>query len=88
MKWCHDDVIIVCSHSYVKLDSRQPTALKLCRVITFGKFHKIRKFKNHVTRNDLRMMSLPKTMSSDVDVRETSQIIYYLQGFEKSYPKM
>ena len=31
-------------------------------MIAFGKFHKICKFENHATRNDVIMMSLPKTM--------------------------
>ena len=32
------------------------------RLIANSKFHKICKFKNHVTRNDIIMMSLPKTI--------------------------
>ena len=38
------------------------TALKLCRLISFDKFHKICRFENHVTTNDVIMMSLLKTM--------------------------
>ena len=32
-------------------------------------------------------MSLPKTMEN-VDVRETSEIVYHSKGLDKSYPKM
>ena len=40
-----------------------------------------------MTRNDVMMMSLPKTMKN-LDARETSQIIYYSKGIDESYPKM
>ena len=33
------------------------------------------------------MMSLPKTMKN-VDVRETSQVIYHSKSLDESYPKM
>ena len=33
------------------------------------------------------MMSLPETMEN-VDVRETSQIIYHSKGLDERYPKM
>ena len=56
-------------------------------LIAFTKFHKICKFENYVTRNDVIMMSLPKTMKN-ADVREISQIIYHSNGFDESYPKM
>ena len=44
-------------NSSVKLDP----ALKLFRLIA-GKVHQICKFEDHVTRNDVMIMSLPKTM--------------------------
>ena len=53
MKWCNDDVIIVLSQSVYKTCQRQPTALKLGRLIVYSKFHKIYKFEIHVTRNDV-----------------------------------
>ena len=31
-------------------------------MIAFGKFYKLSKFEDHVTRNDVIMMSLPKIM--------------------------
>ena len=40
-----------------------------------------------MTRNDVIMMSLPKTMES-ADVREISQTIYHSKGPDESYPKM
>ena len=56
--WCHHCF----SQSVYKMCQRQPTALKLSRLIVCSKFHKICQFENHVTRNDFIMMSLPKTM--------------------------
>ena len=56
-------------------------------LIAFGTFHKICKFESYVTRNDVIMMSLPKTMKN-ADVRETRQITYHSKGFDESYPKM
>ena len=61
--------------------------MKLCRLIAFGKFYKLCECEDHMTRNDVIMMSLPKTMEN-ADVRETSQIIHHLKGLDKSYPKM
>ena len=40
-----------------------------------------------MVRNDVIMMSLPKTMKN-ADVREISQIIYYSKGLDESYQKM
>ena len=40
-------------------------------------------FENHVTRNDVIIMSLPKTMEN-ADVRETSQIMHHSTGLEES----
>ena len=40
-----------------------------------------------MTRNDVKMMSLPKTMKN-ADVRETSQVIHQSKGLDESYPKM
>ena len=56
-------------------------------MIAFAKFDKICKFEDHVTINDVIMMSLPKTMKN-ADVRETSQVIYRSKGLDESYPKM
>ena len=44
---------------------RQPSALKLRRSIIHLKFYTICKFENHVTRNDVIMMSLSKTMKDN-----------------------
>ena len=56
-------------------------------MIVHSKFHKICKFENHVTRNDVIMTSLPKTMEK-WDLRGTKQIIYHSKGIDESYPKM
>ena len=40
-----------------------------------------------MTRNDVIMMSLSKTMGI-VDVQETSQIIFHSKGLDESYPKI
>ena len=50
------------SESVYKTCQWQPTELKLGKLIAHSTFHKICKFKNHVTRNDVIMTSLPKTM--------------------------
>ena len=55
--------------------------------MTFGKFHKISKFEDHLTRNDVIMMSLPKTMKN-ADVRETIQNIHHSEGLDETYPKI
>ena len=57
------------SQSVHKTCQRQVTALKFCRLIVYLKFHKICKFENHVTRNDVIMMSLPKTMENNGNMR-------------------
>ena len=81
-----DDVTIVFFQSLCKTRLRQPTVLNVCRLIAYPKFHKIRQFENHVTRNDVIMMLLPNTMGN-VDLRETSQIIYQSKGLEETYKK-
>ena len=73
--------------SVYKTCLRQPTELKLSKLIVHSKFHKICEFENHVTRNDVIMTSLPKTMEN-ADLREAKQIIYQLKGIDESYPKM
>ena len=73
------------SESVYKTCQRQPTELKLDKLIFHLKFHKICKFENHVTRNDVIMTSLPKTMEN---LRETKQIIYHSKGTDESHPKM
>ena len=50
------------SESVYKTCQQQPTELKLSKLIAHWKFHKICKFENHVTRNDVIITSLPKTM--------------------------
>ena len=50
------------SESVYKICQQQPTELKLGKLIAHLKFHKICKFENYVTRNDVIMTSLPKTM--------------------------
>ena len=56
-----NDVIIVLSESVYKTCQKQPMELKLGKLIVHSRFHKICKFENHVTRNDVIMTSLPKT---------------------------
>ena len=53
------------SESVHKTYQRQPTELKLGKLIAYLKFHKIRKFENYVTKNDVIMMSLSKTVESN-----------------------
>ena len=73
--------------SVYKACQQQPTELKLGKLIVHSKFHKLRKFGNHVTRNDVIMTSLQKTMEN-ADLRETKQFIYHSKGIDESYPKM
>ena len=64
--------------------------VKKIYTIVHSKFHKICKFENHVTRNDV-IMSLPKTIQEqweNTDLRGTRQNIYHSKGFNESYPKM
>ena len=75
------------SESVYKTCQRQSAELKLGKLIAHLQFHKICKFENHVTRNDVIMTSLPKTMEN-ADLRETKQIVYYSKGIDESYPKM
>ena len=86
-KWRHNDVIIVFLSFLCKTRPRQFTLLKLFRLIALDKVHQICKFEDHVTRNDVIMMSLPKTMKN-LDVRETSQIVHHSKGLDESYSKM
>ena len=76
MKWRHNDVIIVFSQSVYKTCQRQPTALKLGRLVVYPKFHKICKFENHVTRNDVITESNGKQWEN-TDLRRTKQNIYH-----------
>ena len=62
-----------------KTQQQQPTELKLLKLIVHLKVHKICKFENHVTINDVLMTSLPKTMGN-ADLRKTKQIIYHSKG--------
>ena len=63
------------------------TELKLGKLIVHSKIHKICKFENHVTRNDVIMTSLPKTMEK-CGPPQTKQIIYHSKGIDESYQKM
>ena len=57
------------------------------RMTALGKFHKIYKFENHVTRNDITRCHYQKKWKS-ANVREISQIIYHSKGVDESYPKI
>ena len=70
--------------SVYKTFQRQPTKMKLGNLIVHSKFHKICKFDNHVTRNDVIMTSLPKTMEKCGPKR--NQLLYI--GIDESYLKM
>ena len=74
-----------------KTCQRQPAALKLCRLIVYQKFYKICKFENHVTRNEVIMMSLPKNNGKQLenaDIGETKQNIHRSKSCDESYSKM
>ena len=73
--------------SVYKTCQRQPTELKLGKLIIHPKFHRICQFENHVTRNDAIMTSLPKTIEK-CGLRETKQIIYHSKGIVESYPNV
>ena len=75
------------SESVYTTCQRQPTELKLCKLIVHSKFHNICKRENHVTRNDVIMTSLPETMEN-ANLPETKQIIYHWKGIDESYLKM
>ena len=77
--------------SVYKTCQRQPTELKFGKLIIHSKFHKICEFENHVRRNDVMMMSLPKTMDvqwGNADFNKTKQIIYHPKDIDERYPKM
>ena len=61
------------SESVHKTCQRQPTELKLGKLIVHSKFHKVGKFENYVTRNDVIMMSLPKTMENNGEMRTSAK---------------
>ena len=73
-----------------KTCQRQATELNLGKLIVHSKFHKIYKFENHVTRNDVIMMSLPKTMETmgKCGPPRNQQIICQSKGIGESCPKM
>ena len=72
--------------SIYKNCQRERTELKLGTLIAHSKCHKIYKFENHVTRNDVTMTSLPKTMEN-ADLREIKQSTYHSKCIDESYPK-
>ena len=79
------------SESVYKTCQRQSTELKLGKLIIHSNLHKITKFENHVTRNDVIMTSLPKTMEKqwgNADLRISKQIICHSKGIDESLPKM
>ena len=58
--------LLLCFSQFVcKTCQRQPAALKLCRLIVHLMFYKICKFESHVTRNDVVMASLAKTIENN-----------------------
>ena len=69
------------SESVYKTCQWQPTELKLGKLIAHSKFHKICKFENHVTRNDVKMTSLPKTMEKCRPPRNQTNYI----SFERNW---
>ena len=73
--------------SVCKTCQQQPTELKLGKFIVHSEFPKIGKLENHVTRNDVIMTSLPKTMEK-CGPPQTKQIIYHSKGIDECYPKM
>ena len=75
------------SQSVYKMCQRQPTALKLGRLIVYSKFQKICKFENHVARNDVITKNNRKQWEN-ADLRRTKQNIYHSKGIDESYPKM
>ena len=67
--------------SVYKTCQRQAIALKLRRLIVYSKVYKICKCENHVTRIDVIMMSLPKTMENNGQMRTNcrgSGSLFYL----------
>ena len=64
--------------------------MKLCWLIVHLTFYKISKFESHVTRNDIIIMSLPKTTETmgNADLGGTKQNIHRSKGFDESYSKM
>ena len=64
---------LCCCESVYKTCQRQPTELKLGKLIVHSMFHKIRKFENHVTRNDVIMTLLPKTMGKNGESRTSAK---------------
>ena len=56
-----------------KTCQRQPAALQLFRLIVHLKFYKICKSESHVTRNDVIMMPLPKTVEDNGKMRTSEE---------------
>ena len=75
------------SESVYKTCQRQPTEFKLGKLIVHSKLHKICKFENHVTRNDV-IMTLLKTMEKCGPPRNQTNYIYHSKGIDEGYPKM
>ena len=71
MKRRHNDVNIFLF--VYKTCEKELTVLKPCRLIVHLKFYKICKFVNHVTRNDVIMTSLLKTMKHNGKVWKSSE---------------
>ena len=62
------------SQSVYKTCQTQCTELKVCRLIVYSKLHKICKFENYLTRNEVIMMSLPKAMENNGTSTEPNKI--------------
>ena len=56
------DHFVRCYKQVFKKTYRQPAELKLCRLIVYSMFHKTGKFQNHMTRNNVIIMLLAKTI--------------------------
>ena len=61
------------SESVYKTCQRQPTELKLGKLIVHSQFHIIYKLENNVTKNDVIMTSLTKTMENIGEMRTSTK---------------
>ena len=62
------------SQSVYKTCQTQRTELKVCRLLIYSKLHKICKFENYLTRNEVIMMSLPKALENNGTSMEPNKI--------------
>ena len=61
------------SQSVYKTCPKTTYRIKTLLADSLLKFHKICEFENHVTRNDVIMMSLPKTMEDNGKMRTSAE---------------